>query len=640
MEKSKIVKYLILAFLLLFYIESLFSLENPTARPPSTQGDSFLLPPVRRVGIDILESNVDKFRIFMRKQDRVLYGTPALPFSETELRKDLVADVDEEIQNTGRFWSLSLSDFMKLIPLSGSAKKSPENVNAENLRVNLESDYNLDAWIRPSIYFAPDQTLVRVSVRGAGIMGSIWAREDVMIEPQASRTKIKEAFAQAVARLIATLGHDGKVTYMRENLLTVDFGKERGIVRGETLYAGYVILSSFHPQTGEFLRANRIPIHSLKVLEARQGSSLCQIVSSDRVSYEQALKILDKQDVQLLVWKKEQKLNNTGWRDPYNPDTAPMLGAAEEGFESQTKREKMRSMLPPVIFGKDKQEKNAPVPMENDKQDINNLEKDKTARLDKKSEIALAQEENSKPQAEQQGLISPQLPPNEGEEVEVSKPKKKISIDEPNSWDPTSLRIGVALTSGSYFGNSAGIPTTLINTFNASGKIDIDSTFDLYINPYAQFSFFNGSTIQGSSYFVGLGAYKVLWRNPVPSGVFRIGGALEYMGGSVLQSDAAFNISKISVFANGRWSDNLDNIGEYEFLGGFSFFDFIQGKSVWALEADLRPFRLMTKELLFRVLAKRFQDGWFEVSIGVSWDFLPSDSYNLIKGNNSKREYF
>ena len=74
-------------------------------------------------------------------------------------------------------------------------------------------------------------------------------------KPKADEEKVKTAMAQGLRRLISTLGHDGKITYIRENLLTIDFGIERGITRGQQLIAGYVLLSSFHPQTGEFLRA-------------------------------------------------------------------------------------------------------------------------------------------------------------------------------------------------------------------------------------------------------------------------------------------------------------------------------------------------------------------------------------------------
>ncbi|MBX9837433.1 MAG: hypothetical protein K2X69_03855, partial [Silvanigrellaceae bacterium] len=160
MRIRKVVKKIFLILILLSCINYVYSLENPSAISPKTQGDTFILPPVRRVAIDLIETNIDKFRIFMRKQDRLLYGVPAFPFNEQDIQRMLAEDVVDEIKNTGRFWNLSLTEFVKLIPLSGNQENFNNLQKIEKLKRRLENDYNIEAWIKPSVYFAPDHSQI------------------------------------------------------------------------------------------------------------------------------------------------------------------------------------------------------------------------------------------------------------------------------------------------------------------------------------------------------------------------------------------------------------------------------------------------------------------------------------------------
>ncbi len=611
MEKYQIVKNIFLIIIFMSIFNGVFCLENPAAISPSTQGDTFLLPPVRRIGVDVVETNIDKFRVFMRKQDSLLYGMPALPFNTQDIQRLVADDVIDEIKNTGRFWDLSLSEFLKLLPLSGGQNSSNDFQKTEKLKRRLELDYNIDAWLKPSVYFAPDQTLVRLILKGPDANATIWAREDITLEAQASEEKIKKSFSQALSRLVNTIGHDGKVTYIRENLLTVDFGLERGIVRGETLYGGFVILTSFHPQTGEFLRAQRIPIHELRVLESRQGSSLCQIVASDRLAFEQALKLLGSNDVKMLIWRKTKNMYKDGWREPYNPETAPILGAVDEGFgiplAEGNKIEASRSIIPPIIFEK-----------ENKSNQI----------------IAQGKENNEKylkGQTEKQGL--PYAIPGKDETTPTFPTliNRKSIINRPDSWKPYSILIGTGLSIGSINGVHSDFPQTILNKVSASSFIDIDSIIEFKLNPYAQYSYFNSSSITGNSFFAGATFFDTIFHN-TPNDGLSIGGSLEYTSGSLNYScncNPSSDLTHVSVMANIMWDAKVAGFGNYNVIGGLSVIDFLQSEAVWSLRSNIRPLAYLPKEIVIDIGIKKFSAGWVEFSLGVSWDFL--SEYNYLK---------
>ena len=72
---------------LFFIINICFSMFVAATEIPATQQNSLVLPPIRRIGLNIVDVNVDEFRNFMRKQDRLLYGVPALPYNEQDIKK-------------------------------------------------------------------------------------------------------------------------------------------------------------------------------------------------------------------------------------------------------------------------------------------------------------------------------------------------------------------------------------------------------------------------------------------------------------------------------------------------------------------------------------------------------------------------
>lgn len=618
MRKYKLIQNIFLVFLLLSIFYPSYSSENVAAIPPDTQDNTFLLPPIRRLGVDLVETNIDKFRIFMRKQDKLLFGIPALPYNEQDIEKFLANDVKDEIKNTGRFWDISLSELTKLFPLSNKQSNLNNTKNIELLKRQIENEYNIDAWLKPSVYFAPDQTLVRLVLKSSGIDAKILAREDITLEAQANEEKIKNSFSQALIKLINTLGHDGKITYTRENLLTIDFGIERGLVKGDTLYSGYIILTSFHPQTGEFLRTQRIPIHELKILESREGSSLCQIITSDRIAYEQSLKMLGTNNATMLVWRKPRNNYDDSWKEAYNPDIAPILGAADEGFEpvqlNQKKEEPPQSMIPPLIF--EKQDKNETIVSQNQT----------------KKDIVL------KNQSDQQGLTNAIPPRDESTPKFPTVTYKKAIIKKPYTWVPYSTLLGTGVTTGYINGISSKYNSTLLNKFSASSFIDIDTAAEFKLMPYFQYSYFNTSQTIGSSTYLGATFFDTLIHFNQNDN-FSLGASLEYTTGSIeYNSDNPSNtsiptktasLSNSAIMGNIMFDGKIKDFGNYNIIGGISVFDFVETHPIWSLKANLKPTSSLPENIVFDIGLKRFANNWLEFSIGVSWDFL--DEFKYIK---------
>ncbi len=576
--------------------------ENSEQTQAAIQLDNFMLPPIRRIGLDTITTNIDEFRNYMRKKDRLLHGVAALPYNEQDIRRMLVNDLEHQTKNTGRFWDLSFTQFLNVLPALN--KKSIENAEKQNnisLKQKLELDYNLDAWVKASIYFAPDQTLVRLTLKGIGSAQSTWAREDILLEAQAGEDKIKTAFAESLSRIISTIGHDGKVTYTRENLMTVDFGTERGLTRGQKIIAGYVVLTSFHPQSGEFLRAERIPIYELKILESRKGSSLCQITAIDKIKYEQITKSLNSISPVILAWRPEKVENQLGWREPYDPNTAPMLGAVESGFGVPLEKTAVPSLPDNMAEPTELQNRNG----------------GKVAKTNNPPSSIAAEKTipsiNIIPEANTTSLAN-----NLGY-------KRRSHFDNPKSWNFKELTAGGGMALGSFAqGDATSFPATILNRLNFFTFVEIDSKFNLFAEPYVQYVFYNGGTTTGSSYYIGSKLYNAVWSNKLDGQNIYLGGGVEATGGMISGSKKSNDLTNLQLEPSIKWESNLSGLGKYNIEGGFSIFDFIQGYPVWNLHSQITPFELAAKELGFDIGLKRYKSNWIEFTIGVNWDFLPS----------------
>lgn len=283
-----------------------------------------LLPSIRRIAIDLPKTNSTEFRSFMSSSESEISGFLALPLTEEQMNESLMKTVESVSQSTGRFWSISVDSTLDFLN---------SNDKSTSFATRLSKQYDLDAWLVPEVIFQPDHTLVRVSLRSTGLQKTI-AREDVTLVASPSLNEIKSGFQNAIARLTSTLGHDGKVSYFRDDLMTLDFGLERGLASGQKLKAGVVLLSAFHPQTGEFLRAKRVATYELEVIESRQGSTLARVVAHDRVASTEIANRLKREasELPLLAWRPDPKKSETTWQDALDTAAITHSGASESGF--------------------------------------------------------------------------------------------------------------------------------------------------------------------------------------------------------------------------------------------------------------------------------------------------------------------
>jgi hypothetical protein len=555
----------------------------------------YALPAIRRIGIAAVETNIDEFRNFMREQDRLLSGIVAFPFNEQDIKKLLADDLEKETANTGRFWDLSFSQFIKINP-DQIKNKNEENKTLITLQNKLEKSYDLDAWIKPKIIFSPDQTLVRITLKGINNNPKNWAREDILIEPQPSEEKIKIAFAEALSRIITTIGHDGKVTYIRDNLASIDFGSERGLKKGDKIFSGYVLLKSFFPQSGEFLRSERVPIYELKVLEARQGSSLCEIVAADKIKQEQIPSLFDIKTVNMLAWREKNQQKNNGWHEPYDPQTAPILGATESGFGTPLQKKEI-PLLP----------KNMKDPSQNQTKLVSILPPQQATQVS--NEVLAEDENNLVNNADKEGF------------------KKHALWNQPKTWNLKDFQVGLGITLGSIAeGEASSFPSTLLNRFTSSAFYKIDNKNELYFSPHAQFVFFDGNGIAGDSYALGGTIYNLALPDAMQKQNLYIGGDVQITGRQVKGLKSTRDLSNLQIGPSIKWDSALSGFGEYAVEASFSALDLIQLQSVWAFKTEFQPYEIMTKQLSFDIGFKRYVNNWIEFSIGINWNFISRDS--------------
>ncbi len=560
-----------------------------------------VLAPIRRIGLDVVETNIDEFRTYMHNHELAAHGVPSLAFSEQEVKSRLSQDFEKQIEYTGRFWEISLSNFLETSPdyLSYSNEKSLTEQKILILKKKLNTTYYLDSWLSPRVYFAPDQTLVRVLMKDIQSEQTL-AREDILLEAQASERKISAAFAEALTRLMTTIGHDGKVTYMRDNLMTVDFGSETGIKRGQKIMAGYVILSGVHPKSGEYLRRKRVPLYELTVLEAKKGSSLCQITAMDKIQLETLSPLAAPPRRPLLAWLPKTVDNLAQWNEPYDPETAPILGAEDTGFG--------------VPVESDAKTVSPPKDMAQPGQDLANSYK---------SQLRTAGSQNSV--ASNEGEIDEST--NNPTFADLKAPKRFSHLGNPGTWELKDLSLGLGTTLGSSVqGQSSSFPSSAINNFNGLARIYLDDGLNLMFEPFVNYSFFTGNSVSGSSYYFDTKLYLGMLGNKTSDQCLYFGVGGEFAGGTIDMTSSSMSFNMTVINPSVLWKSRLVGVGEYAFSGDFSIVDLVKSVSTWTVRTRLRPYEFVLPQIAFDLSLKRFNNQWIEFQAGVSWEFASNMS--------------
>ena len=576
--------------------------------PTNGSATRVLLPAVRRIGIDAPTSNVSEFRQFMRSEARTLSGASALPFDENELSSRISRAVENAVRDSGRFWNLSVDSSFDLM-----APGLPENTQQE-ARKRLAKDYDLDAWLATQITFSPDHTAIRLALKSSKSVNRIsplWAREDIFIEPQASVEELQKGINQAMIRLISTLGADGAVTYEREQSMVVDFGQERGLAVGAKLEAGLVLLSAYHPQTGEFLRSRSVPLYRLEVTEVREGSALCRVVEKNKLALGEAQAIYGKDFAQsgnLLAWRIDatkalENLSETKWKES-RAEPFPLVDAAEPGFAPRKKQNRAGKKL-----AKSQGEK-----------DNLNTDDSQNEKSDPKSDTQTDNQADHKSGRNSQS--------DGGDEENSSENADNEAQNSNRSSGEFSRLRGFAAGLGMTFGSLntkqgdryTSFPSTVFSSILAEGTVDIDE--GLYSYPAVQIDSFSGGDVTGSQFELTAPIGIPVWKGPGRNEHFYAGGGIGLGSGSVKTVRVKKYLSRFDLFGYGRYESTLPAPGKLIVQGALSMLELFSGTLGADLSLTLKESKILPHELGLNVRLRKGPGDWSQISLGFVWEFM------------------
>jgi hypothetical protein len=559
---------------------------------------------VRRVGVQPVTSNIVAFRNFMKSDSRNLGGFPAQPYTESEVSDELTKMLARSVRDSGRFWSLSLEVTIDLL------RRESGTGTMSEAQSRLENRYDLDGWLAADVQFEPDHTRVRLLLKSSQNSSAVLAREDITLKSSPTSLELDAAVHSALAKIQNTLGHDGRITWTRNELAVVDFGKERGMVNGSRLAAGHVLLSSLHPASREFFRSKKLKLMDLVVVEARSGSSLCRIVSRDRVAADE-LKALAPgiaQSNSLLVWRSEPS-QNTASSESDPPQTLSVGTGFGQGEPKAEPRQEVKRMSGPSAA------ESHPISTPNSTREP--------------VEVAAASDTRGS------GVYDEPDPSTSmfSEDEDSENPGDKRRWDDPATWEVGEVNVGGGIALASLKGSSAsastGFPMSIINALRADALLHIGR--DLSLAPEASLQFFGSGDATGYRLDVEL---PLLVRTMGEENVETSGGTLELGGGLEVtagQVEAEVTSGDTTVNLNQEFL-TLDAVILAEYRGiipGVGTVGVGAGLSITELATDdgpglgvrlkVRPNKLAPKELsLYSRL--RFGPGiWSSYEFGGQW---------------------
>jgi hypothetical protein len=589
------------------------------ASPPLVQhvqatsvGGMSPMPAVRRLGILPAHTNVAAFRTFLREDAVNSKGFLALPMTEEQVSRELSRMVVRASAASGRFWSLSLD---ALVELSGVAQ-SRKDYSAAELR--LQKAYDLDAWIEPEVSFSPDHTKLRLTVRSSRDRTFILAREDVLFDAMPSGADIEKNFRNALARISSTLGHDGRVTWRKDNLVVVDFGKERGLAPGSQLGAGYVVLSARHPVSQEYLRSQKIETLELEVVEARDGSSLCKIQKRSSMMETEANNLVPGlTEKGVLAWRKGPA--GASWSDFESSKAGAIVSGTEGGFQSDE---------PEVTVSQ--RENGASKPNSQEAKVAEKLKAVKAYPMPAQAEVSQGTDEAQDTQKSQ--AESPRPRQSEGED-ESRGAEELPDFMNLSRWKPVHYVLGVGIAGGSL--DTAGgtksadvPPSSLLNSVKGSGVFTFSRL--VYAEPQVSYHFWS-DTIDGYRFEAELPImYSVLG---TVSNVGSMPGSLAFGAGPTLligQAKASYRLanrsrqakqdfSAVDILLKGAWAAQLPQFGEVQAEVGVALLELFDDSAALDIRVGGHPFVFAPKPL---GLYAGFRSGpgiWTGWNLGVSW---------------------
>jgi hypothetical protein len=598
--------------------------EEKSVLPTQTVSAMSPMPAIRRVGILPARSNVVEFREFMRNETRNTSGFLSLPYTEDQVSRELSRMALRGVSDSGRFWSLSLD---ALVELSGVSPQGARDYTAAELR--LYKTYDLDGWIEPEVLFSPDHTKLRLTLRSARDRSLVLAREDIVFEAFPTSGEIEKNVHNALVRVAATLAHDGRVTWRKNDLVVVDFGKERGLAHGSLLAAGYVILSARHPVSQEYLRSQKIQTLELEVIEAREGSSVCRIVRRHPLMETEANNLVPGlTEKGLLAWRKSNPAES-GWLEfsPSKTADVGIVSGAEAGFRSEEKSQitppaqTPAALVQPAVPGEKSSEErpskaatvpeqaSTPAPLSNDGE---------------KSDSAQAAQNNSADAEEEQD--------DSGKENRSSSLVDELEgLFDFGKWKPREGMVGLGLAGGQLDSTSGTLktefPATILNSIR--GSVLLRYSKQIYVEPDAYFHSFSG-LVDGYRAEFALPLSYVTWGDFEKPGI----GALAFgLGPTVLLGEVSSvrtiagrvrkttqSFSAVAVAIHGIYSLDVPVVGVLRAKASVPIAEVLQGEgTALDLRAQVHPYRYVPKELGFYAGMRMGPGIWTGYDFGASW---------------------
>ena len=529
--------------------------------------EKIYLHSVRKVGIDFVKSNLDESRSFMAKLQRPLRGVLEMPDSEESLSGKLEMMLDEVARNTGRFWTISATQELRYTPAQNAQDE------LRRLLEKVEGEYSLDGWFSLNVRFSPDGTNIQLRLIDSKLNEKTLAREDILIKAQADLTQVRSAIEQAVNRIIETLGHDGSITYKHGDFVTINYGTTSGLKVGQELFAGYVLLSSMHPASGEYLRSQRIPIYRLSVVNVQENSAVCKIQHIDRTLIrDDESQLLSHHKI--LSWKQNSPQDSESWKRVNDP-VAIDMDYAERGFGQGLVRPQELPPQKEII-------KKAAIDSQDEQTDTTNI----PSTIDE-SGWAL----------------------------------RKINLSLFSSFTDISLKAGKKII---------GPPLLLINTYGIGTEIVIDNEIQTVPELIYTYSLPGSGLSIGNPNFtnllvdvpVRLGDMKASTNNMSPR--LLIGGALVANAGTYYKnSTTTESLSYFSIMGDLLMSGTFYSLFPYELRTGLSPLDLINGSLVFIASLEVRYKSFYPESLSVRGFFYRYGDKFSMISLGVTWNILP-----------------
>ena len=538
--------------------------------------DYSFLPPVRRLGINLTESNLDAFRRVIGNTS-VLRGLPHDPINEDTLDLKITEKLQSILRQTGRFWTISLNSELGFVNNTTGVKE------IALVREKTVKDYSLDAWLTTSLFFSPDGTTLRLVVSDPKNSKNIYVKEDIIMPPQASLEDVTESLYQGIDRVISSLAQDGSVIDAYNDLVTINFGKERGLQRGDILNAGYVIAMNRHPKTGEYLSSKRIPTKTIKVIKVDENSALCQIIEEKYINENRyCIQKAIKENVPLLVWRLPKKVDsNEGWHRPYDPYVEPIVGFANKGFNDDSR---------------DNNKNNEAMA----KSAHNHIDAKKEQDAHTKDKEVQNQEHHSKEKA-------PEGEHLKGINILNLKGLLGVSIARFQPKNASLERIN--------------LPPYLVNNFGISSEIEIYTKFNF--EPSAKVTYSNTNSNFLASTFISLPLRYVMDQSSLYK--FELGTSLFMFIGAIDFNESNGTLNNFAINIDAKYTGNFMNLVKYQTRLAISPVDWLRGDMLTyaQVSASLPRNKYIPHQLSMGLYYHKASSQFNEYGLFFQWDFLP-----------------